>query len=174
MNLNQTFLVGSVVVHYYNYYNTQLALHYILLGSGEPIKKSNFRHVRSPTVVFAIKPTWARSRICARQLNAMGWHRRRYAHLPSAAWRRHMRWQRYVPLWAFVDFQHYVRRFSWLRKFFHSIIGLQALWLQAQPCVYFSTFVNLHRREGSQTVFPNLCKLYHFLEKTALLQPYCF
>ena len=92
MNLNQTFLVGSVVVHYYNYYNTQLALHYILLGSGEPIKKSNFRHVRSPTVVFAIKPTWARARTCARQLNAMGWHRRRYAYPPSAAWRRHMRW----------------------------------------------------------------------------------
>ena len=92
MNLNQTFLVGSVVVHYYNYYNTQLALHYILLGSGEPIKKSNFRHVHSPTVVFAIKPTWARARTCARQLNAMGWHRRRYAGLPSAAWRRHMRW----------------------------------------------------------------------------------
>ena len=72
MNINQTFLVGSVVVHYYNYYNTQLALHYILLGSGEPIKKSNFRYVRSPTVVFAIKPTWARARTCARQLKRNG------------------------------------------------------------------------------------------------------
>ena len=113
MNLNQTFLVGSVVVHYYNYYNTQLALHYILLGSGEPIKKSNFRHVRSP--VFAIKP------MCARRTRA----RQLCAETPRlAALCITVRGRRYVPKWAFVDFQHYVRRFSWLRKFFHSIIGL--------------------------------------------------
>ena len=114
--------VGSVLPYL-------LSLHCITVvlvhtaGSGEPIKKSNFRHVRSP--VFATKPTCARrarervSYVCAAEAAHTA---PRAPCLPVLCIT--VRGRRYVPKWAFVDFQHYVRRFSWLRKFFHSIIGL--------------------------------------------------